>query len=151
MVTGMERFVNYVTMELPAKPENVAFARTAAAMFASQLAFTLDELDEVKVAVSEAVSNVVVHAYPDGDGVVRLELGLGADGSFVLRVIDYGVGIADVTQARQAQWTSRPGERMGLGFTFMQEYMDKLEVASQPDAGTMVTMTKTPARAAVAP
>lgn len=150
-MTGTERLVNYVTMELPAKPENVAFARTAAAMFASQLEFTLDELDEIKVAVSEAVSNAVVHAYPDGDGVVRVEMGLAGDGAFVLRVIDYGVGIADIEQARQAQWTSRPGERMGLGFTFMQEYMDKLEVLSEPDAGTRVVMTKVPARAAVVP
>lgn len=148
-MTVPDRFVNYVMMELPAKPENVAFARTTAAMFASQLDFTLDELDEIKVAVSEAVSNTVVHAYPNGDGVVRVELGLTQEGAFVMRVIDFGVGIADVEQARQAQWTSRPGERMGLGFTFMQEYMDQLEVMSELDAGTRVVMAKTPARAAV--
>lgn len=148
-MTVPERFANYVTMEIPAKPENVAFARAAAAMFASQLDFTLDELDEIKVAVSEAVSNTVVHAYPSGDGVVKIEIGLADDGSFVLRIVDFGVGIDDVEQARQAQWTSRPGERMGLGFTFMQEYMDKLEVVSEVDVGTRVVMAKTPAKAAV--
>lgn len=149
-MTLPERFSNYVTMEFPGKAENVAFARAAAAMFASRLDFTLEELDEIKVAVSEAVSNAVVHAYPDRDGVVKLELGLSDDGAFLLRVTDYGVGIEDVAAARQAQWTTRPEERMGLGFTFMQEYMDKLEVVSELDAGTRVVMEKTPARAAVA-
>lgn len=149
-MTLPERFSNHVTMEFPGKPENVAFARAAAAMFASQLDFTLDELDEIKVAVSEAVSNAVVHAYPDGKGMVKLEIGLSPDGAFTLRVIDYGVGIEDVEAARQAQWTTQPEERMGLGFTFMQEYMDKLDVVSEVDVGTRVVMEKTPARATIA-
>lgn len=149
-MTVPERFANYVTMEFPAEAENVAFARTAAAMFASQLDFTLDELDEIKVAVSEAVSNAVVHAYPQGQGVVRLEIGLSDAGAFALTVTDDGVGIDDVARARQAQWTTRPEERMGLGFTFMQEYMDKLEVVSEVGVGTRIAMEKAPARAAVA-
>lgn len=149
-MTATERFTNYVTMEFPGRAENVAFARAAAAMFASQLDFTLDELDEIKVAVSEAVSNAVVHAYPDADGVVKLEIGLSDDGAFVLQVIDKGIGIADVEAALQAQWTTQPEERMGLGFTFMQEYMDKLDVLSTVGVGTRVIMRKTPVRATIA-
>lgn len=119
-------------------------------MFASQLDFTIDELDELKVAVSEAVSNAVVHAYPDLVDVVRVEMEVGEEGSFCLRVIDTGVGIEDVHVARQAQWTTRPEERMGLGFTFMQEYMDSLEVRSAVNEGTCVTMYKSPTRAMIA-
>ena len=150
MTTAPERLVNYGTMEFPAEPDNVAFARTAAAVFASRLDFTLDELDEIKVAVSEAVSNAVLHAYPGGGGVIRMELGVTGGGALKLTVIDDGVGIADVDAARRPQWTTRPDERMGLGLTVMQEYMDKLDVVSRPGAGTRVVMVKAPARAAVA-
>lgn len=141
---------NYVALRFPSHPQNVAFARAAVAMFASQLDFTIDELDELKVAVSEAVSNAVVHAYPDSPGEVTLEMHLPEDGSFVLIVADEGIGIDDVDAARQAQWTSKPDERMGLGFTFMQEYTDGLDVYSIVGSGTRVTMHKTPAEAAVA-
>lgn len=141
---------NYVTLEFPSHPQNVAFARAAVAMFASQLDFTIDELDELKVAVSEAVSNAVVHAYPDVIGPVRLEMRVNDDGAFFLRISDVGIGIADVGAARQAQWTTKPEERMGLGFTFMQEYMDMLDVESAVNEGTHVTMQKSPTKAMIA-
>lgn len=149
-MTGHGGVKNYVSFTFPSHPQNVAFARTAVAMFASQLDFTIDELDEVKVAVSEAVSNAVVHAYPDTVGTVRVEMAVEKDGSFSLRVIDTGVGIEDVEAARQAQWTTKPDERMGLGFTFMQEYMDSLDVKSAVDEGTSVIMRKSPTRAVIA-
>lgn len=148
-MTALQSPHNYVVMEFPSKPENVAFARSAGAMFASQSDFTLDELDDIKVAVSEAVSNAVIHAYPQRTGIVRIEFSLTEAGAFSLRVTDEGVGIEDVEQARQAQWTSQPEERMGLGFTFMQEYMDRLDVESTPGEGTRVTMSKQPAAATV--
>lgn len=141
---------NWVVLRFPSLPQNVAFARGAVAMFASRLDFTLDELDELKVAVSEAVSNAVVHAYPEGPGEVKLEMRFDEEGSFVFCVADEGIGIEDVAAAVRAQWTSKPEERMGLGFTFMREYTDGLDVDSAPGAGTRVTMYKVPARAVVA-
>lgn len=141
---------NYVVLRFPSHPQNVAFARAALAMFASQLDFTVDELDELKVAVSEAVSNAVVHAYPEGPGEVHVEMRLDEGDVFVFVVEDVGVGIADIDAATQAQWTSKPDERMGLGFTFMQEYTDGLDVQSTVGAGTRVTMHKAPAQAVVA-
>lgn len=149
-MTGQANAKNYVTFEFPSHPQNVAFARAAVAMFASQLDFTIDELDELKVAVSEAVSNAVVHAYPGVAGPVRLEMRVSEDGTFSLGVSDEGVGIADVDAARQAQWTSKPEERMGLGFTFMQQYTDTMDVRSVLNEGTHVTMEKSPAQAIIA-
>lgn len=141
---------NVVHLHFPSHPQNVAFARGAVAVFAARFDFTLDEVDELKVAVSEAVSNAVIHAYPDGPGPVRVTMGEDVDGSFLLIVEDDGIGIADVQAARQAQWTSKPEERMGLGFTFMQEYTDGLAVVSAVGEGTKVTMRKVPAQAVVA-
>lgn len=149
-MTLPEEVSNQATLEFPSKPENVAFARTAVAVFASQLEFTLDELDEIKVAVSEAVSNAVIHAYGEETGSIRMEMAITTRGELWVRVSDRGRGINDVAQARQAQWTSRPAERMGLGFTFMEEYMDQVEVESTPGGGTRVTLRKAPAQARVA-
>ncbi|MBO8140997.1 MAG: anti-sigma F factor [Firmicutes bacterium] len=140
---------NQVVMEFPSRPENVAFARTAVAVFAAQLEFTVDELDELKVAVSEAVSNAVVHGYAGEDGCIRLEAAITGDGCLVVAVQDRGRGIEDVESARQAQWTTKPEEHMGLGFTFMEEYSDRVEVESAPGRGTTVTLYKTPARARI--
>src|SRR5690554_5477952 len=144
VTTAPERLVNNVTMEFPAEPDNVAFARTAAAMFASRLDFTLDELDEIKVAVSEAVTNCILHAYPERTGWVRMELAV-RDGSFHVTVADDGVGMADPGEFLPAGVTSRPGDCLGLGFTLMAEYMDTLAVDSSPGGGTRVRMSKRPA------
>jgi stage II sporulation protein AB (anti-sigma F factor) len=132
---------NWIKLEIPSDTRNVAFARTAVALFASQLDWTLDELEDIKVAVSEAVSNSVIHGYELQDGLVKIEVSYeGAE----LRVVveDYGRGIEHVEQAQEIGYTRLPEERMGLGFTFMHEYMDEVLVSSQIDQGTKVVMIK---------
>jgi len=128
-------------IEFPGKPENVPFARTAVALFASQLEFTLDDIDEIKVAVSEAVSNAVIHAYPNGGGWVFIQGYLYDDG-VKLVVSDQGKGIDDIEQAMQPAFTTVPEERMGLGLVFIKEYMDEVEIDSHPGQGTKVEMVK---------
>lgn len=132
---------NWIKLEIPSDTRNVAFARTAVALFASQLDWTLDELEDIKVAVSEAVSNSVIHGYELRDGLVRIEVSYtGPELSITIQ--DFGQGIADIEQAQEVGYTSIPEERMGLGFTFMHEYMDEVLVASQVEKGTTVTMIK---------
>ncbi|MEW6545675.1 MAG: anti-sigma F factor [Bacillota bacterium] len=135
---------NYLHIEFPALPANVGVARVAVASFAAQLEFTWAELEEVKVAVSEAVTNAVVHAYPKGPGPVKVRAQLDG-GILAVEVEDQGVGIADVAQARQTSFTTDP-ERMGLGFTFMESFMDQVEVWSEPGRGTRVSLAKRPSR-----
>lgn len=132
-----------MTLIFPSKPENVAFARAVVAMFASQLDFTIDEIDEIKVAVSEAVSNAIIHGYEDKPGEVRVEAIL-SNGRIEVTVNDSGKGIADVAWATEPTHTTRPDERMGLGLVFIREYMDEMRVDSAPNRGTTVHMTKTP-------
>lgn len=133
---------NEVRIEFPSLPENVGLARVAVAAFAGQLDFTMAEIEEIKVAVSEAVTNCVVHAYDGTPGAVRVTAR--RDGRLLeLLVEDFGRGIGDVEQARQPAWSSDP-ERMGLGFVFMESFMDGLEVESRPGEGTRVRMWKSP-------
>ncbi len=134
---------NRMTLSFVSKPENVAFARAVVAMFASQLDFTIDEIDEIKVAVSEAVSNAIIHGYEDQPGEVRVEAIL-SNGRIEVIVHDSGKGIADVAWATEPTHTSRPDERMGLGLVFIREYMDEMRVDSAPNQGTTVHMTKAP-------
>ncbi len=131
---------NEMELRFPARPENVGLARVAVAAFASQLPFTLPELEEIKVAVSEAVSNAVVHAYDGGEGAVRVRA-CRRDGVLEIVVSDRGRGIEDVRRAREPSFTTAPG-RMGLGFAFMEAFMDRVEVASAPGRGTRVRMWK---------
>lgn len=132
---------NWIKLEIPSDTRNVAFARTAVALFASQLDWTLDELEDIKVAVSEAVSNSVIHGYGLQEGLVKIEASYeGPKLSIIIE--DFGQGIADIEQAQEVGFTSIPEERMGLGFTFMHEYMDQVLVASEVDKGTKVTMIK---------
>ncbi|NLL43409.1 MAG: anti-sigma F factor [Firmicutes bacterium] len=132
---------NWIKLEIPSDTRNVAFARTAVALFASQLDWTLDELEDIKVAVSEAVSNSVIHGYALQEGLVKIEASYeGPKLSIIIE--DFGQGIADIEQAQEVGFTSIPEERMGLGFTFMHEYMDQVLVASEVDKGTKVTMIK---------
>ena len=134
---------NRVIVELAAIPENVGVARLMAAMVAAQADFTVAEVDEVKLAVSEAVTNAIVHGYRgDARRTVRLEATL-ADGTLEIVVADDGRGIEDVELARQAAVTSDP-ERMGLGFSFMEAHMDEVRVESAVGRGTRVTMRKRP-------
>lgn len=121
--------------------ENLGLARVAVAALAGQAHFSLDDLEEVKVAVSEAVSNAIIHGYQSRpDGWIEVEAWLD-DGQLGVSVKDQGIGIADIALARQPAYSSDP-ERMGLGFVFMQTFMDSLEVTSQVGRGTLVEMKK---------
>ncbi|CVK17521.1 anti-sigma F factor [Sporomusa sphaeroides] len=134
---------NQIKLSMLSVDENVGFARTAAAAFAAQLDLTLTEIDEIKVAVSEAVSNSVIHGYGDCNdkqNYIELIMNLFQD-KLEFTVIDYGRGIADIKEARQPSFSSDP-ERMGLGFVFMDSFMDELEVISELGQGTTVRMVK---------
>ncbi|MCI8414365.1 MAG: anti-sigma F factor [Ruminiclostridium sp.] len=136
------KYTNQVTLTFPSKSANEAFARSSAAAFAAQLDPTLDELGDVKTAVSEAVTNAIVHAYPDTLGKVELKLRLYPGNEMELIVRDWGVGIPDVEQARTPLFTTGNEERSGMGFTIMESFTDHLKVRSIPGKGTTVTMRK---------
>lgn len=132
---------NELKMEFTAISENVGIARVVAAAFAAQLDFTLGTLEEIKVAISEAVSNAVIHGYGNtGEGTVYMILRL-LDAAIEIIIVDEGCGIADIEQARQPAFSSDP-ERMGLGFVFMESFMDQLEVWSELRKGTRIRMIK---------
>ena len=137
---------NHVSLEFPSRSANEGFARTAAACFAAQLDPTLEEINDVKTAVSEAVTNAIVHAYPDTLGKIVLKLRLRDDHSLEIVVRDWGVGIADVERARTPLFTTGSEERSGMGFTIMESFMDSLKVRSAPGKGTTVTMRRKIAR-----
>ena len=133
---------NYIKLEFLSRSTNEGFARSAVAAFAAQLDPTLEELGDIKTAVSEAVTNAIVHAYPDtlGKIVVRVRL---LEGSVLeLAVFDGGCGIADVERARAPLYTTGGEERSGMGFTIMESFMDSLRVRSRPGKGTVVTMRR---------
>lgn len=133
---------NQVTLEFPSRSANEGFARTAAACFAAQLDPTLEEINDIKTAVSEAVTNAIVHAYPDTLGKVVLKLRIKEGHLLEIVVKDWGVGIADVDQARTPLFTTGNEERSGMGFTIMESFMDTVRVRSTPGKGTAVTMTR---------
>jgi len=133
---------NLAKLEFKSLPANVAFARVTVATFASQLEFTLNDLEEIKVAVSEAVANAIIHGYDNKpEGTVGLTMTI-KDATLEIKVEDRGKGIADTKKAMQSSYSTDP-ERMGLGFVFMQSFMDTLHVESSPGQGTVVIMTKT--------
>ena len=119
-----------------------SFGNHSAAAFAAQLDPTLDELGDVKTAVSEAVTNAIVHAYPDSLGKVEPKLRLYPGNELELIIRDWGIGIADVEQARAPLFTTGNEERSGMGFTIMESFMDKLSIRSTPGRGTTVIMKK---------
>ena len=137
---------NHVTLEFPSTSANESFARAAAACFAAQLDPTLEEINDVKTAVSEAVTNAIVHAYPNTLGKVAMKLKIREDHSLEIVVKDWGVGIADIEQARTPLFTTGNEERSGMGFTIMESFMDSLKVRSVPGKGTTVTMRRKIAR-----
>lgn len=131
-----------VVMLFPAVSENEVLARSFSAAYAARLDPTLRELEDIRTAVSEAVTNVVVHAYPKGEGQVRMEFARSGM-TLVIQVTDEGIGIENVERAREALFTSKPAmERSGLGFTVMEAFMDSVEVVSAPGAGTTVVLKK---------
>ena len=135
----MQRVENYVTLEFLSRSSNEGFARVAAAGFAAQLDPTLDELGDIKTAVSEAVTNAIVHGYPDQLGKIAVKLKLLPNNTLEITVRDWGAGIQ---QARQPLFTTGGEERSGMGFTIMESFMDKLTIKSVPGRGTTVTMRK---------
>ena len=139
---------NQVSLTFPSRSANEGFARTAAACFAAQLDPTLEEVNDIKTVVSEAVTNAIVHAYPDSLGRIDLKLRLREDHSLEIVVKDWGVGIPDVEQARAPLFTTGNEERSGMGFTIMESFMDSLKVRSAPGKGTTVTMRRKIARRA---
>ena len=138
----MTRTTNYIVFEFLSRSANEGFARGAVACFAAQLDPTLEELGDTKTAVSEAVTNAIVHAYPDTLGKIVVKAKI-LDGNILeVTVRDWGKGIADVEQARQPLYTTGGEERSGMGFTIMESFMDKLTVRSSEGKGTRVTMRR---------
>ncbi len=133
---------DWMRMEIESSSRNEEFARVTAAVFLSRLDPTLEEINDVKTAVSEAVTNCVIHGYECGRGVIYIEAQI--EGRiFVITIRDEGKGIEDVARAMEPMYTSdATGERSGMGFSFMEAFMDEVAVDSQPGRGTRVTMKK---------
>lgn len=136
------KFNNYMILEIPSKSCNEAFARSAIACFAAQMDPTLEELGDIRTAVSEAVTNCIVHAYPDQLGSITLRCRILKDNVLDIVVKDKGVGIPDVEQARRPTFTTGGADRSGMGFTIMESFMTNLEISSAPDKGTTVHMRR---------
>ena len=134
--------VNEAKLTFLSRSANEGFARTAAACFAAQLDPTLDEINDIKTAVSEAVTNCIVHAYPDSLGTVVMRLRLFEDNTLEIVIKDSGVGIPDVEKARKPLYTTGGADRSGMGFTIMESFMDALKVRSVQGKGTTVTMRR---------
>jgi len=134
--------VNEAKLEFWSRSANEGFARTTAACFAAQLDPTLDEINDIKTAVSEAVTNCIVHAYPEELGMVKLRLRLYEDNTIEIMVKDKGVGIPDVARAREPLYTTGNEERSGMGFTIMESFTDEMKVRSEPGKGTTVVLRK---------
>lgn len=142
----MKKPINTAKVEFLSRSANEGFARTVAACFVAQLDPTLDEVNDIKTAVSEAVTNAIVHAYPDQLGRVQMKMKLFGDHSVEISVQDWGVGISNVTQAREPLFTTGDAQRSGMGFTIMESFMDGLKVRSNPNKGTVVTMRRSISR-----
>ena len=138
----MHSEVNQMSIKFQSRSNNEAFARQAVAAFAAQLDPTIEEINDIKTAVSEAVTNCIVHAYRDTLGYITVAAKLYDDGEIRIVVRDKGCGIADIQQARQPMFTTGDAGRSGMGFTMMESFMDRLRVRSREGVGTQVTMTK---------
>jgi stage II sporulation protein AB (anti-sigma F factor) len=136
------KFENYMILEFPSKSCNEGFARSAVACFAAQLDPTLEELGDIRTAVSEAVTNAIVHAYPNELGMVTLRCRILKGQILDIVIKDKGVGIPDVEQARKPMFTTGGNERSGMGFTIMESFMTNLDVTSEPGKGTTVHMRR---------
>lgn len=138
----MEKTNNEMKLEFKSKSVNEAFARITVAAFVSQLDPTVEEIADIKTAVSEAVTNSIVHAYKDIEGIVKVIAKLENE-KITIEVIDYGLGIENIEEARKPLFTSKQGEdRSGMGFTIMESFMDNVKVESVLGLGTKVTMEK---------
>ena len=136
------KFENYMILEFPSKSTNEAFARSAVACFAAQMDPTLEELGDIRTAVSEAVTNCIVHAYPKELGIIMLRCRILKDHVLDIVVKDKGVGIPDIEQARRPMYTTGGADRSGMGFTIMENFMTTLEITSEAGKGTTVHMRR---------
>lgn len=133
---------NEMHLQFASLSQNEGFARSCAAAFATQMNPTIEELSDIRTAVSEAVTNAIIHGYEEGPGIVHMKLTI-REREFEAEVRDEGVGIADVKKAMEPLYTSKPSrERSGMGFSFMEAFMDQVTVDSKPGRGTVVRMTK---------
>ena len=134
--------VNEMKLVIPSRSANESYARVAVAAFAAQLDPTIEEINDIKTAVSEAVTNCIVHAYRDKIGTIFLTVKLFEEGKISIKIRDSGCGIENVEQAMEPLFTTAGEERAGLGFAVMESFMDKLTVRSKPGKGTTVSMEK---------
>ena len=136
------KFENYMILEFPSRSTNESFARSAVACFAAQMDPTLEELGDIRTAVSEAVTNCIVHAYPNGFGIITLRCRILKDNTLDIVIKDKGVGIEDLDKARKPMYTTGGADRSGMGFTIMESFMTNFTVTSKPGKGTTVHMRR---------
>ena len=136
------KFENYIKLEFPSKSSNEGLARSVAGVFASQMDPTMEELGDIKTAVSEAVTNCIVHAYPDCIGKIMMRCRILDENRLEIVIRDWGIGMEDVEKARSPLFTTGGSERSGMGFTIMESFMDKLTVRSRVGEGTTVVLSR---------
>lgn len=136
------KFENHMTLEFPSRSSNEGFARSAVACFAAQMDPTLEELGDIRTAVSEAVTNCIVHAYPSGLGMIYVRCRILKDNTLDVVIKDKGIGIEDLEKARKPMYTTGGSDRSGMGFTIMESFMTDFTVSSKPGKGTTVHMRR---------
>lgn len=136
------KFENYMILEFPSRSTNEAFARSAVSCFAAQMDPTIEEIGDIRTAVSEAVTNAIVHGYPDTMGIITLRCRILKDNVLDIVVKDKGVGIPNIEQARQPLFTTGGADRSGMGFTIMESFMTNLDITSELGKGTTVHMRR---------
>ena len=136
------KFDNYMILEFPSRSCNESFARSAVACFAAQMDPTMEELGDIRTAVSEAVTNCIVHAYPNDFGIITLRCRILKDNVLDIVIKDKGIGIENLDQARRPMFTTGGSDRSGMGFTIMESFMTVFEVTSVPGKGTTVHMRR---------
>lgn len=134
---------NEMKLQMLSKSQNESFARVVIAAFASQLDPTIEELADIKTAVSEAVTNCIIHGYEGKEGIIYINSSITEDDIIEIEIIDDGIGIENIEMAKQPLYTSKPElDRSGMGFTIMESFMDSLKIDSAPGKGTKIRMTK---------
>lgn len=136
------KFENFMSLDFPSKSTNEAFARSAVACFAAQMDPTLEELGDIRTAVSEAVTNCIVHAYPNGLGLISIRCRILKDNILDIVIKDRGIGIEDIDKARKPMYTTGGADRSGMGFTIMESFMSDFSIISKPGKGTTVHMRR---------
>ncbi|MBQ3491117.1 MAG: anti-sigma F factor [Oscillospiraceae bacterium] len=136
------KFDNYMTLEFPSKSTNEGFARSAVACFAAQMDPTLEELGDIRTAVSEAVTNCIVHAYPGQLGTITIRCRILKNNTLDIVIKDKGIGIENLEKARTPMFTTGGADRSGMGFTIMESFMSSFSVKSKPGKGTTVHMRR---------